>query len=110
MTIINNKVKVRQKTKLLILRKTKVISYKDFKKARVKRAEKDVIKEVKDKGKRSYKYRSATLKINKASLVKAKRGRKYKSALLKVDAPEPNIKVARISKALLTEIATVSVV
>ncbi|PQE06391.1 hypothetical protein CJF32_00002084 [Rutstroemia sp. NJR-2017a WRK4] len=44
------------------------------------------------------------------TLVKAKRGRKRKSALPEADAPEPNIKVARISKAPLLETARASVV
>ena len=41
---MNNKAKVRQSTKLVVLRKAKVISYKDIKEARVKRAIKEAIK------------------------------------------------------------------
>ncbi|PVH80096.1 hypothetical protein DL98DRAFT_419013, partial [Cadophora sp. DSE1049] len=55
LTTINNEAKVRRKTKLLILEKAKVISYKDFKKTQVKRAEKDAVKKAKSKGKRNCK-------------------------------------------------------
>ncbi|KAH7418952.1 hypothetical protein BKA64DRAFT_553883, partial [Cadophora sp. MPI-SDFR-AT-0126] len=49
LTIINNEAKVQRKTKLLILGKAKVISYKDLKEAQVKRTEKDATKEAKSK-------------------------------------------------------------
>jgi len=65
LTRINNKAKVRRSTKLVILGKAKVISYKDIKEVRVKRAAKEVIK-----GNR-------------------KRGRKRKSATLEAGEPEP---------------------
>ncbi|KAH7317393.1 hypothetical protein BKA65DRAFT_411205, partial [Rhexocercosporidium sp. MPI-PUGE-AT-0058] len=108
--IINDEGKVRRKTKPLILRKAKVMSYKDLKEARVKRAEKDTAKKAKGKGKRSRKRRSATPEANAAIPVKTKRGRKQKSNLPEADASEQSIKVARMSEALLPETARASVV
>jgi hypothetical protein len=67
---VNNKAKVRRSTKLLVLGKAKVISYKDLEEARVKAKE------------------------------KGKRGRKRKSPTLEEDILEPKAKVARISKVL----------
>ncbi|KAH7323563.1 hypothetical protein BKA65DRAFT_481372 [Rhexocercosporidium sp. MPI-PUGE-AT-0058] len=70
--------------------------------ARVKRAEKDAAKKAKGKGERSRKRRT---KADTAILVKTKRGRKRKSDLPDGHAPEPSIKVPRISEALLPETA-----
>jgi hypothetical protein len=81
----------------------KVMSYTDLQEARVKRAEKDAAKEAKGKGKRGRKRRGATLEAEEATADKVKRGRKRKSVALEaeaeVEAPEPNAKVARMSKA-----------
>ncbi|OCL09445.1 hypothetical protein AOQ84DRAFT_375833 [Glonium stellatum] len=62
---INNKAKARRKTKSDILEKARIMTYKDLKAARVKRAQQEAAKEAKGKGKN-----------------KGKRGRKPKSALL----------------------------
>jgi hypothetical protein len=110
LTTINDEAKVRRKTKPLILGKAKVMSYEDLEEARVKRAEKDAAKEAKGKGKRSRKRRSATPEVDTATLVKTKRGRKRKSDLPEGDAPEPRIKVPRMSEALLPETTRASVV
>ena len=75
---INNEAKVRRSTKSLVLGKAKVMSYEDLEEARAKRAEKEAVNEAKGKG---------------------KRGRKRKSAVPEADAPEPKVKVARISNA-----------
>lgn len=61
---INNEVKVQQSTKLLILKKMNVMSYKDLKKAWVKCADKETVKEVKDKNKCDQKHKSSVLKTN----------------------------------------------
>jgi hypothetical protein len=58
----------------LVLKKAKVISYKDLKKARAKPDKKETVKEAKDKGKRGQKCKSATLKADKAIIYKVKRG------------------------------------
>jgi hypothetical protein len=49
LTRINNEAKVRRSTKLIVLRKAKVMSFEDIEVARVTRAAKEVIK---SKGKR----------------------------------------------------------
>jgi hypothetical protein len=110
LTTINDEAKVRRKTKPLILGKAKVMSYEDLEEARVKRAEKDAAKEAKGEGKRSRKRRSATPEVDTATPVKTKRGRKRKSDLPEADAPEPSIKMARMSEALLPESARALVV
>ncbi|KAH6714446.1 hypothetical protein BKA61DRAFT_481605, partial [Leptodontidium sp. MPI-SDFR-AT-0119] len=61
LTKINNEVKVRRSIKSLVLGKAKVINFKNIKVARAARATKDIIKE---KGKRSRKYKSVTLKVS----------------------------------------------
>ena len=53
---MNNEAKVRRSTKLVILGKAKVMSYKDIEEARAKRAAKEVIK---GKGKCGRKRKSA---------------------------------------------------
>lgn len=99
LTTINNEVKVRRSTKSLVLETAKVMSYKNLKKARAKRAEKEAAKEAKDKGKCGQKCKSATLEAEEATADEANRGRKRKSTVPEADAPEPKVKVARISNA-----------
>jgi hypothetical protein len=82
----------------LILRKAKVINYKNLKKARAKRTEKETTKEAKDKNKRDRKYKNATPEIDKATPNKTKRSRKRKSVMLKIETSELNVKIVRISK------------
>ena len=67
MTKINNKAKVRRLTKLLVLGKAKVMSYKDIKETRAKRIAKDAIK---GKGKRSQKRKSNILDADKPEVDK----------------------------------------
>ena len=67
LTRINNKAKVRRSTRLVVLGKAKVISFKDIEVARAARAAKEVIKG------------------------KGKRGRKRKSAAQEADEPEPEV-------------------
>jgi len=88
---INDKAKVRRSTKLVVLGIARVMSYKDLKEARAKRAEKDATKEAK-KGKRNRKRKSAleadALKIDSSEL-KAKRARKVRKAkILEVSGVE----------------------
>jgi hypothetical protein len=71
---INNKAKVRRSTRSIVLRKAKVISFKNIEVAQAARAAKDVIKG------------------------KGKRGRKRKSAALKAEDPEAEAEVARAAK------------
>ena len=99
LTTINNEAKVRRSTKSLILGKAKVMNYEDLEEARAKRAEKEAAKEAKGKGKRGRKCQSATPEADEATADKAKRGRKRKTAVPEADAPEPKVKVARISNA-----------
>jgi hypothetical protein len=75
------------------------MSYEDLEEARAKRAEKETANEAKGKGKRGRKCKSATPEADEATADKAKRGRKRKSAVPEADAPEPKVKVARISNA-----------
>jgi hypothetical protein len=71
LTKINNEAKVRRLTRLIVLKKAKVISYKDFKKARAKRAAKEKAIIIKGKGKRDYKRKSLALDIKVETEVKA---------------------------------------
>ena len=75
------------------------MSYEDLEEARAKRAEKEAANEAKGKGKRGRKCKSATPEADEAIADKAKRGWKRKSAVPEADAPEPKVKVARISNA-----------
>lgn len=75
------------------------MSYEDLKEARAKHAEKEAYKEAEGKGKHGRKCKSATPEIEEATADKAKRGRKRKSVVLEAEAPEPNEKAARTSKA-----------
>jgi len=95
---INNKSKVRRSTTSVVLGKAKVMSYKDLKEARVKRAEKEAAKEAKGKGKRGRKPKNGISKAEDASADKENRSRKRKSAALEADAPEPKAKKVRISE------------
>ena len=61
-------------TKSIILRKAKVISYKDFEEVRAKCIEKEVAKETKSKKKRDRKPKSITPETKEASADKKKRG------------------------------------
>jgi hypothetical protein len=67
LTRMNNKAKVRRSTRSDVLRKAKVMSFKDIEVARAARAAKEVIKG------------------------KGKRGRKRKSAAWQADEPEPEV-------------------
>jgi hypothetical protein len=80
-----------------VLKKAKVISYKDLKKAQAKRLEKESAQAAKDKGKRGRKSKKSLPEPEKDTAKPAKRGRKRKSAELK--APELNNTIARISNA-----------
>jgi hypothetical protein len=91
-----------------VLRKAKVISYKDLKTAQAKHVIKDTAKATKRKGKRGQKRKGATPKTKKA-VNKVRQGRKRKSAVLeaKTEAeeaeepePEPKTKIARTNKTL----------
>ncbi|KAH8586347.1 hypothetical protein B0O99DRAFT_528831 [Bisporella sp. PMI_857] len=107
LTTTNNEAKVRRSTKLLVLGKAKVMSYKDLQEARAKRAEKDAAKEAKGKGNRGRKRKSATSEAEEATADKVKRGRKSKSTILEPEPEpepeepelEPNATMARMSKA-----------
>jgi hypothetical protein len=102
LTKINNEAKVRRFTRLVILGKAKVMSFKDIEVARAACAAKDVIK---GKGKRDRKRKSATLEadeleaaepepepeaVRAAKVIKGKgkRDRKRKSTALEADEPE----------------------
>jgi hypothetical protein len=117
---INNETKVRRSTKLLVLGKAKVMSYKDLKEVRAKYTKKKTTKKTKSKDKYNRKNKSTILeadktkadkiKADKTTTDKAKHGRKRKSIILETETPEPNIKVAWISKTLAPEIARASVI
>ncbi|TAQ89993.1 hypothetical protein B7494_g1667 [Chlorociboria aeruginascens] len=93
---------VRRSTRSVVLRKAKVISYKDIEEARKKRTAKDATK---GKGKRGRKRKSAALEADepeadeeepevahtaeKVITGKRNRGRKHKSAVQETDGPEP---------------------
>jgi hypothetical protein len=94
-------------TKLLVLERAKVISYKDLEKARAKRVVKDAAKEAKGKGKRGRKRKGATLEAKGVIVDKVKRGRKRKSTMLDTEAeepeepePEPSAKMVQTTRAL----------
>ena len=80
MTRMNNEAKVRRPTKLVVLRKAKVISYKDIEEARAKRTTKEVIK---SKGKRGQKRKSTVLEVGEPE-----------------KEPEPEPEVARAARRL----------
>lgn len=79
------------------------MKFEDLEAARAKRAKKETIKEVKGKGKRGRKLKSAPLEIEEATVNKEKRGT---SGALELDTPEPTAKVARISGTQVVEDAT----
>jgi len=87
---MNNKAKVCRLTRLIVLRKAKVISFKDIKVAQVTRVAKEVIK---GKGKCDRKRKSATLK---ASELKANK----QELELKLEA-NLELKVARVIKEII---------
>ena len=76
------------------------MSYEDLREAREKRDAKDKAKATAGKGKRGRKPKSAAPKVEEASVDEGKRGRKRKKAVAEADAPEPKVKVVRISNAL----------
>jgi hypothetical protein len=86
-----------------VLRKAKVISYKDLEEARAKRVIKDAAKEAKGKGKRGQKRKSGTPEAEEVTAYKVTRGRKRQSIVLEAELeelePEPNAKMARTSRA-----------
>jgi hypothetical protein len=113
LTKMNNEAKVRQSTKLIVLGKAKVISFKDIEVARAARATKEVIK---GKGKRGRKRKSAAVEADEPDseldsepeVVRAaeevingrgKRGRKR--AAQEADEPELEPEVARMIDALV---------
>jgi hypothetical protein len=77
LTKINNKVKVRRLTRLIVLGKAKVISFEDIEVARAACAAKEVIK---GKGKRGRKRKSTALEAEESE----------------ADEPEPEPEVARM--------------
>jgi hypothetical protein len=81
---MNNKAKVRQSTRLVVLRKAKVMSFKDIEVARAARAAKEVIK---NKGKRGQKRKSATLEAEEPET--------------EADEPELELEVARAAKEVI---------
>ncbi|KAL9126795.1 MAG: hypothetical protein Q9217_004208 [Psora testacea] len=96
---INSEAKVRRPTKSMVLGTVRVISYKDLKEARAKRAEKEAAKETKGKAKRGQKCKKATLEAVEATANKVKHGRKRKSATPEAEARELTAKVARTCEA-----------
>ncbi|KIM93067.1 hypothetical protein OIDMADRAFT_138442, partial [Oidiodendron maius Zn] len=95
LTIINNKAKVRQSTKSLVLGKAKVMSYKDLVEARAKRVVKEATRAAKGKGKRGRKRKKEDT-VEEDTAETARRGRKCKSAAPALankarisNAPEP---------------------
>jgi hypothetical protein len=100
LTTINNKTKVRRSTRSLVIGKAKVMSYGDLQEARAKRAEKDAAKEAEGKAQ----------KCHARGRGRHRRHGETGSEVLEAEAPEPNIKVARMSKAPAPERARASVV
>ena len=86
MSNINNEAKTRRLTRLVVLGKAKVISYKDLKEVRAKRSKKDKAIASKGKGKYGYKRKSAALE-----------------AEVEAGSSIPKIKVTRISEVELAE-------
>ena len=80
-----------------MLRKAKVISYKDLVKARAKRVVKEATRAAKGKGKRGRKSKSSPPELEEDTAKTARRGRKRKSA--KLNKLESTNKIARISNA-----------
>ncbi len=70
---------------MLILKQTKIISFKNIKVAQIARAIKKVIKA---KGKYSQKHKSTTIKANKLELGK-------------IELKEPELKIAHITKKVI---------
>ncbi|RDW80581.1 hypothetical protein BP5796_05279 [Coleophoma crateriformis] len=97
---INNEAKVRRSTKSLVLGKVKVISYKDLKEARAKRAEKEAAKKAKGKGKRGRKRKRATPVVDVSEPETDASEPEPDAPEPEPYEPEPSAKVMRISKAL----------
>jgi hypothetical protein len=79
LTAINNKAKVRQLTKSLVLGKAKVISYKDLEEAQAKCLAKESAQAAKGKGKRGWKSKKSLPELEENTAEPAKRGRKCKA-------------------------------
>jgi hypothetical protein len=102
---MNNEAKVRRSTRSVVLGKAKVMSFEDIEVARTARA----AKEVKGKGKRGWKRKSAALEADEPETEpeeaepevaraakeaingRGKRGRKRKSAAQEAEEPEPEV-------------------
>ncbi|OCK99601.1 uncharacterized protein K441DRAFT_537610, partial [Cenococcum geophilum 1.58] len=65
---VNKDVYIRRSTRLLVLGKVKVISYKDLSEARAKCAAKEKAAEYKSKGKRGHKRWNPTPEVDKLEL------------------------------------------
>ena len=90
-------------TKLLVLGKAKVISYKDLEEVQVKRTEKETARAAKGKSNRRRKRKSSAPEAEEATADKGKRSRKRKRPSPEPEALEPMAKVARISNAQVAE-------
>ncbi|TGO07194.1 hypothetical protein BTUL_0312g00020 [Botrytis tulipae] len=92
---INNKAKVRQSIRSLVLGKAKVMSYEDLEDAQAKCTIKESTQAVKGKEKRGRKRKSSTLEVDEENIDMAKYSRKHKNAAQ--DPLEPANKVMRAS-------------
>lgn len=94
---INDEAKVRRSTKSVVLGTGRIISYKDLKEARVKRAEKDAAKEAKGKGKRGRKRKivAPETEASQAELIEPTAKKTRRSEVL--DSEQPwSVPVARM--------------
>jgi hypothetical protein len=78
------------------------MSYEDLEEARAKRTEKEAARVAKGKSNRGQ-YKSSAPEADEATADKGKRSQKRKRPLPGPEAPELTAKVARISKAQVTE-------
>lgn len=81
-----------------MLKKTKIISYENLKKARAKRVVKEFIQVVKNKEKRDRKSKSSSSKLEKDTIETTRRERKRKRAKLKTS--KSTNKMTRMSNVL----------
>ena len=79
------------------------MSYEDLEEARAKRTEKEAVRAANGKSNRGKKHKSSTLEADEATADKGKRSQKRKRPLPEPEALELTAKVARISKAQITE-------
>jgi hypothetical protein len=103
LTEINNEAKVRRSARSVVLANAnrgegKVMSYEELVEARAKYAEKE---SAKGKKRRGRKPKSGMPETGEGTADTVRPGRKRKSVAL--EAPEPNTKVARISRTLTTD-------